>query len=217
MGEINENSIWSLCRGKRGKMVVYRRLGQTCVRSLTESRASIGVKQQEQQERIASLAIFFRALEPAGLKEYWQRADKPLRWNGYNLFVHRNIGAFTGRGTIGDFAKVQLTAGRLSLPDDIALRQEGGVWVLTWTNRTLRAGSRGSDRMQVALMEGEAKRFNVRVLPDGEAGREEGRMVFRLPAAWRGYTRLYCFMRSEDGTEVSPSRYMGKREDFPML
>ena len=222
MGLMND-SIWSVCRGKREGFVVYRRLGQTCVRSLTNSRASIGARQVEQQERIASLAVFFRALGSAGLKECWQRAEKPRQWNGYNLFVHRNIGAFTGEGTIGDFGKVELTAGRLSLPDNIRLRQEGERWVMEWENLTELSGDRGNDRMQVALMEGREDGFTVKVWGEWRDGsrpeggkREEGRLAFRLPTAWRGYGRLYCFMRSENGGEFSPSRYMGQREDFPV-
>ena len=209
MGKI-ENNILGICTGRFGNFVVYKRCGKVCVRTVTESRKSIGEKQVAQQERLAAAVILYKAARAAGLNEYWNRMEKPLGCSGYNWFIKQNLPAFTGDGRIGDFGKIALTAGRLQLPDNIRLQHGEGEdeVVLTWENVTLSPVSRANDRMRVAVMERD-DRFNIRVLPLCEARREEACLVFSLPEKWKACRHIFCYMQSENGEEVSESRYAG--------
>ena len=206
--EHNNNAFEGRLQGKLGGCVVYKRLGKTCVRTLPESRKPTGREMLAQQRRVASAAILYKALKFAGLAKYWNDAEKPSGWSGYNLFISKNVPAFAPNGFIGDADKVRLTVGTgIYLPDELIIRQTGeDTWGLTWKNVTCYSGGDAGDCMMLALMQGR-NRFAIKILDDaGVACRRDEYVELKLPAAWQGYTHLYCFMRSETG-KVSDSKH----------
>lgn len=202
------NSVLAHYSGRIKNFVVYQRLGKTCIRRLQACRSRVNAALLAQQERISSIAIFYKAIGAAGLKDSWQKAEKPTGWSGYNLFVQQNQPAFTSDGEIGDFDKLQLTAGSLQLPDEITLRSGfNGEWILEWSNRTLYPPSEGDDRMQIALMRCR-DRFDV-VIPDiGDFRRKDGKAVFRIPEEYKDFAHLFCFFCSEADARMTRSKYI---------
>lgn len=210
MAIIKHNAINLMGRlqGKLGGCTVYDRMGETCVRTLPESRKLTGKEVIAQQRRIASIAILYKALKSAELAKYWNDAEKPSGWSGYNLFVSKNLPAFTPDGLIGDADKVCLTVGTgIYLPDELSIRRGGeNTWTLTWKNVTSYPGNDAGDCMILALMQGK-DRFAIKIFDEaGVIRRRDEYAELILPAAWQGYTHLYCFMRSETG-KVSDSRH----------
>lgn len=213
MGKIS-NSVLAHYSGRIGKFVIYQRLGKTCIRTLPACRSPVSTALLSQQERIASIAIFYKAIGAAGLKDSWQKAEKPRGWSGYNLFVQQNMPAFTSEGEIGDFDKLQLTAGSLQLPDEITLRSvPNGEWILEWSNRTLYPPGEDDDRMQIALMRCR-DRFDVGIPDIGDFRRKDGKAVFRIPEEYKNFAHLFCFFCSEADGRMSRSKNIINFNDF---
>lgn len=194
---IINSTLFGKCRGK------------TYIRTKGEkSEKPKSVLQVQQQNRLAAVAMFYRAIRDAGLYGIWQLAAKQRLMHGYNLFVQHNIHVFSDEGLIRDFMKIHLSVGELELPDDMTIRQEAeGEWILEWKcvlpRRSLASGD---DRLAVALMSHESV-YTVKVPDIGDFRREDCRAVIRLPADLQNYTHLYCYFCSATGKGFSMSRY----------
>lgn len=211
MAVLENDDLKGLC-GRLGNLVVYRRLGKICVRMRPEGFKPTGAGQVAQQHRLASVNIFYKAVKAAGLTGYWKSAERPAGWTGYNLFVSRNLAAFSADGLLGAPEKVSLTEKTgLELPDALTLEKGAeGRFRLTWRNVTGYPGCGESDRLVVALMRG-GRYFDVK-LPGGKEGiacRKDGEVEFFLPENRKEYKHMYCFMCSEEGEAVSGSVYLG--------
>lgn len=201
--------LWNSVRGKLGAYTVYKRLGKICIRHRPEGFKPTGKGQIAQQCRIASVNTFYQAVKAAGLAAFWKDAEKPKGWSGYNLFVSKNLPAFDNVGLIGDAGKICLTEGTgLQLPDEMTISKDGeAAWVLTWKNITHYQCGKSTDRVMIALMQGK-ERFDVKLLDvAGIACRGDEKVRFEIPAKFKKYKHLYCFMQSETGTSVSASKY----------
>lgn len=208
MIEKGNTPFFSAFTGKLEGIVVYMHRNQRCIRSKPSVRrrlSSPGVLAQ--QERIAALSIFYRALEDVGMYGCWQKAAEGLPQSGYNLLVKANLPAFSGQGTIGDFSKIQLTEGRVCLPDNLRLQpMEGDRWLLTWNNTPYSPWSKEDDRLWIGLMKDE-ETFDIEPLKIGDCNREQEQAIFRIPPLLKDYVHLYVvFCSCTDGT-CSKSRY----------
>ena len=198
--------------------MVYELNGKLCMRRVVEEPVMCkGLV--EQQRRMKSAAILYRAMKGAGLLEGWKRAVRRKGWSAYNLFLQRNLPVLTGSGMVADFKSLAVTEGRVWCPEvgisdeglgindeGLMMNEEGVVeYVVEWRNEWEGvAHCRGDDRLGAVLMRGEAKWFEMKRLEVAGGLREEGRAVVRVPEEWRGWRYLYCFMVSMDG-EFSPS------------
>lgn len=204
---IYENPLFRGLSGKIGELVFFWRGGKLCVRSAGEAKGPTGAGQLAQQARVRAIAILWRSLQRTGVSPYWQQAAKIKHLSGYNLFVKENIAAFTGEGRIGDFSKLSLSVGTLQLPDCMQLTVgEEGTLRLEWQNVTKYPGCRETDRLCLLLLKRDDN-FDFYRLDVGEVLRRDNHVVFRLPAAYLGYTHLYCYFCSASGEKVSKSRY----------
>lgn len=201
-----------------GDFVVYELNGKLCMRRVVEEPVMCkGLV--EQQQRMKSAAILYRAMKGAGLLEGWKRAVRQKGWSAYNLFLQRNLPVLTGSGMVADFKNLAVTEGRVWCPEvgisdeglgindeGLMMNEEGVVeYVVEWRNEWEGvAHCRGDDRLGAVLMRGEAKWFEMKRLEVVGGLREEGRAVVRVPEEWREWRYLYCFMVSMDG-EFSPS------------
>lgn len=193
--------------GKIGELVFFWRGGKLCVRSAGEAKGPTGAGQLAQQARVRAIAILWRSLQSTGLSPYWQEAAKIKHLSGYNLFMKENITAFTGEGRIGDFSKLSLSVGTLQLPDCMELTVgEEGTLRLDWQDVTRYPGCQETDRLCLLLLK-RGDNFDFYRLEIGEVLRRDNHVVFRLPAAYLGYTHLYCYFCSASGEKVSKSRY----------
>ena len=194
--------------GKIGDYVVYEWRGQKCLRRKPrEPKPPTSPRQVAQQERMASIAIFYQALKEVGIYPYWQEASKGQVAHGYNLLVKANLPAFNYEGLICDFTKLQLTPGRLRLPDGMELHAEAdGSWRLTWTNTRCTPRTFRDDRLRLLLMRDEDT-FDPEELDSGNATRADGEARFRIPEGLQDYPHLYAFFCSHTGLDCTKSRY----------
>lgn len=111
-------------------LIFYMYRGRRCIRKKpTKVKPPSSPGQVAQQERIASIAIFYQALKEVGIYPYWQKAAEGKVTNGYNLLVQQNLPAFNSNGMICDFSKIRLADGILTLPDELRVNEteEAGV------------------------------------------------------------------------------------------
>ena len=203
-----------LVSGKMGNYVFCTYRGQQYVRRRPRKREGApSPKQEAQMERMAAVAIFYRALKEAGLFPYWETAAEGQLAHGYNLLTKENLPAFRAGGYICDFAKLQLTPALLALPDDLRLAQEeDGAWRLQWVNAPFQAGTAEDDRLQVFLMRDEDS-FDPLPVETGEVCRKDGIVRFCIPEEWKACGHLYVFFCSQTGWKSSACRYF-RMEDF---
>ena len=188
-----EDSCLRGCKGKVGGLVVYRLGDRTVVRTVGERESGeFSAGQRAQQERIASVAILYKSMKAVGL---------------HNEFVRRNVSAFSGDGRIADFGKLQLTAGRLLLPDKLEVCRSGKDEVeIRWSNERLYPGMREDDRIMAAMMKRKDV-FTIKILNAEENSRERGRVRIRLPPELECFPHLFVYACSATGEEFSVSRY----------
>lgn len=193
-------------KAKVGDAVIYRLNGKWCMRSLPERPTPMPTPMLEQQERIKAIASLYRSMVAAGLDGAWKQARKPAGWSAYNLFLQKNLPALTKQGTVGDFKKLMLTVGAITLPDNIRLIQEEtpGKWLLEWTNETLYPHCCPDDRIKAVIMQGNGRNFTIKPVAVAEGNRETGQASITVPEQWQGWRYLYCFMLSSEGIH-SPS------------
>lgn len=182
MATIKDN-IGNGINGKIGKkFTVYQRLGQTIIRTLPEDFQPTSEGALAQQKRLSGCSTFYKAVQAAGLSEYWRLVEKAPGQTGYSRFMSVNIRAFSAQGWIEAPEKIRLTerAG-LELPEAITCRQETTAeeetrWTVSWENKTGYPPRHASDRAVVALMRGreifrrEVCRDRRRVARGREAG-----------------------------------------------
>lgn len=163
--------------------------------------------QLAQQKRMVSASIFYRAVKAAGLHHSWQAAARDKQLSGYNLFLHYNLPAFTGEGNICDFDKLQLSTGKLYLPDHMSICNEGeDAWKIEWKNNALSPGADENDRFRAVVMKREDV-FTVKLPGTGDYRRKHCRAVIRLPPELKEFVHLYCYFCSDTGNTFSESRH----------
>lgn len=193
--------------GKIGDCVVYDHRGQKCVRRIGKSQCPPTPAQLAQRGRMASVAIFYRALKAAGIFPYWETAAIGKKAHGYNLLCSANLQAFNWKGAISDFAKLRLTPDLLPLPDGLSLvREADGAWRLEWAVVPGLPGAADDDYLKVFLMR-DGETFNPECIVAGDACRADGRAVFRVPEALDDYRHLFIVFCSQAGDKCSESRY----------
>ncbi len=205
----------SKANGKIGKkFTVYQRLEQTIIRTLPEDFQPTSEGALAQQKRLSGCTTFYKAVQAAGLSEYWRLVEKAAGQTGYSRFMSANMRAFSAQGWIEAPEKIRLTerAG-LELPEAITCQQEttaeGEVrWAVSWENKTGYPPRHASDRAVVALMRG-GKYFDVKFAETGDARREDGRLEFVKPKKLDDYVHGYLLFKSASGNQVSASCYLG--------
>lgn len=194
--------------GTLDDMIVYMHRNRRCIR-----RKPLTVKppsapgQVAQQERMASIAIFYRALKEVGIYAWWQKAAEGMLWHGYNLLVKLNLPAFEREGKICDFTKIRITTGPVALPDAPRLTPVGdGVWRLYWVNTPYQVNAGEDDRLWLFVMK-DSETFDVEPVATGGICRRDGGVEFSLPKELTDYTHLYVVFSSPANGTCSESRY----------
>ena len=205
---IIENEILREARGRLGDFIIYQYRGKTCLRQRPARKTKqFSPGKLAQQERISSVAVLYQAAKAIGLHRSWCRSAEQTTLSGYNLFVGRNVTAFSGNGLICDFGKISLSIGKLQLPDRMKISPVGeNEWLIEWQNDSSYPGTHRDDRLQVVLMKREDV-FTIKILEIGDFRRKHGRAVIRLPLELKDYVHLYCYFCSAEGECFSVSRY----------
>ena len=160
-----------------------------------------------QQERMASVAVFYQALKEVGIYPFWQRAVRRKRTNGYALLTRENLPAFRGDGAIGDFAKLRPTPDLLPLPDGLTLGGGAdGTWTLAWEADSGLPGAAADDALRLLAMR-DAETFVFRPVDTGGALRGDGAARFSLPEDARDCVHLFVYFCSRTDEVCTSSRY----------
>lgn len=210
MIEIKNTSVLKNFTGVIDDVIVYVYRNRRCIRKKPEKmKPPSAPGQVAQQERMASIAIFYQALKEVGIYPYWQKAAEGRVANGYNLLVQQNLPAFNSNGMICDFSKICLTAGALALPDELRVSEteEPDVWMLEWTNTPYQTNTRADDRLRLFVMKEDGGTFDVEPLETVEGVRRDGQVTFRLPEYLQGYPHLYVLFCSHTTGMCSKSKY----------
>lgn len=189
-------------------LIVYMHRNQRCIR-----RKPLSVKpptapgQLAQQERMASIAIFYHALKSAGIYSWWQKAAEGMVVNGYNLLVKLNLPAFGREGMICDFTKIRITTGTVALPDALRVKPAGDKrWRIEWVNPPCQVNAGADDRLWLYVMK-DSETFDVESVATGGVCRQDGGAEFTLPEELADYPHLYVVFSSQESGTCSESKY----------
>ena len=183
-------------RGRIGNSVFYRVGPATRVRSVTSSYTDANTtRQQESRSRLRVAVRFYQRLVEVELQKPWFLVAQGSGKSGYNLFMKLNMMVFKPNGRIGDFARLQLTIGRLQKANHlVACVGEQDMVSLTWERgESLPSAGEGDELVVVVLY----------------ADRSFSPEYIKTGGDKRGTTaHLYCFFREKNGKAYSPSQYV---------
>lgn len=141
-------------RGKIGNSIFYRVGSVTRVRSVAARYADANTsKQRESRSRLRVAIRFYHRLAETELRKVWYLATKGMGKSGYNLFLKLNMMIFKPDGKIGDFARLQLTVGRLQKVNHLVVRvDEGDVVSVAWEREEDLPSAGKEDKFMVAVL-----------------------------------------------------------------
>lgn len=199
-----KNSLESTLSGKIGNVVFVQMDGKTYARGVPNRRKdSWSEKQELHRKRFRAVNDFSHKLLKESLRKIWNQASPTGR--GYALFVKTNMPVFALDGSMTDTTLVQLTAGKLHLPQGLKLGRVAGEEALvevSWKNDPRLQGARLKDQLMALSSDG---RIYSEILATGiQRSAMEG--VFRLPELHFPATHIWLFFSAEDRTEHSASQ-----------
>ena len=197
-------------RGRIGNSVFYRVGPATRVRSVTSSYTDANTtRQQESRSRLRVAVRFYQRLVEVELQKPWFLVAQGSGKSGYNLFMKLNMMVFKPNGRIGDFARLQLTIGRLQKANHlVACVGEQDMVSLTWERGESLPSAGEGDELVVVVLYADRSFSPEFVKTNGET-RGDGKATFRLPGRRGTAVHLYCFFRKKNGEAYSPSQYLG--------
>ena len=196
-------------RGRIGNSVFYRVGPATRVRSVTSSYTDANTtRQQESRSRLRVAVRFYQRLVEVELQKPWFLVAQGSGKSGYNLFMKLNMMVFKPNGRIGDFARLQLTIGRLQKANHlVACVGEQDMVSLTWERgESLPSAGEGDELVVVVLYADRS--FSPGYIKTGGETRGTGGATFRLQRKRGTTAHLYCFFREKNGKAYSPSQYV---------
>ncbi len=196
-------------RGKVGNTIFYRVGDETRVRGTSGSYLDANTReQQDNRSRLRTAVRFYQRVPRGGVRETWKIAAESAGKNGYNLFMKQNMMVFKPNGKIGDFSRLQLTAGSLQKVDNlVATAGEDNTVTLAWEKEADLPTARVDDRLMVVVLYGN-RSFTPVPVEGITASRGEGKAVFRLRREKGITAHLYCFFGANEGRAYSESQYI---------
>lgn len=110
--------------GKLNQVVFYQRKGKTFVRALPiRKNKTDSPAQRLNKQRFGAMLRFAQQFKYVLIPQIWNQASKSL--TGTQLFMKTNKGAFDAEGQLPDPRLVQLSIGKLHLPQELAVKPAG--------------------------------------------------------------------------------------------
>ncbi len=196
--------------GKIGTVVGASWRGIKYMRSLAAKRGNANAtdKQLEQQARFALITGFLNPVKPLleiGFKNY------AVGKTGYNSAHSYNLkNALTGMtpNLEIDYSMVLVSRGDLPQTKDVAATSTtAGQLDFVWTDNTGKGKAKATDKLMVVLFCPELAEATYSI---GDALRSDAGLAYEVDADFSGETvEVYTAWLSEDGKEVSNSKYVG--------
>lgn len=188
--------------GKLGNTVFYQYKGKNCMRSMPIRRSTTCSPLQAQNKiRFVAMQQFALQFKYVVIPQIWNQASKAL--SGHQLFMKTNKGAFDAEGHIPDPRAVQLSTGKLHLPQEMVIKPEEGTTRITVSWYPDFGGSDlawWDELLVVALGEGQYSDIHSTGIHRGENVGS-----FELPRLEVPISHLYLFFGSLDKRHYSES------------
>lgn len=199
-----KNSLEATLSGKIGNVVYVQMDGKTYARGVQKRRKdSWSEKQQLHRKRFRAVNDFCHKLLEEPLRKLWNQASPSGR--GYALFVKTNMPVFALDGSMTDIGLLQMSAGKLHLPQSLKLVRVAGEDSLvetSWKNDPRLDGKGLKDELMAISSNG---RIYSKILATG-IYRSDMRGEFRLPELHFPATHIWLFFSSEDKKDYSASQ-----------
>lgn len=203
-----KNGLFGEVKGKLGAVVTYQLGNKVVVRTIGTSTKPPTEKQLASRQHLTVVSRFLKPVFPF-IKLGFSLKALEMDLNPYNLAISLNIkNALKGNypEVEMDYAKVQLAAGRLSLPQNPSVKILDAGLNFTWdAEQTLGCAER-DEVMLMAYFPGSGKAVYL----IWGAKRREGHQLLPIPAALlQEYVETYMAFIAEDGKAISNSIYTG--------
>lgn len=188
--------------GKINQVVFYQRKGKTYIRSLpVRHHKNDSPAQILNRQRFGAMLSFVKQFKFVVIPQIWNQASRSL--TGNQLFIKTNKGAFDAQGNIPDPGKIQLSIGRLHLPDGIKVtpQEDPLLMGVSWYPDAAVGGVAYWDEL-MAISYGEGQYSDLKAT-DIHRGENSG--VFELPPLTIPISHLYLFFGSMDKRHYSES------------
>jgi hypothetical protein len=199
-----KNNLESTISGKIGNVVYVQMDGKTYARAVpNRKKDSWSEKQQLHRKRFRAVNDFCHKILEEPLRKIWNKASPTGR--GYPLFVKTNMPIFALDGSMTDIGLLQLTVGKLHLPQALKLERVAGDDLLvevSWKNDPRLEGERLRDELMAFSSNG---RIYSEILATGIHRSTLGG-TFQLPELHFPATHLWLFFASEDKEGYSESQ-----------
>ena len=202
--------VGDLVSGKIGNVVFFTRKDQSFVRAApTRKETQWTPEQQLHRQRFSQAVGLWRKLKNGMVPQIWNLGSQQM--NGYALFLKANMPAFGVDGTLLDPKLLQLSVGKLNLPQKLEAGKAAGEGTrveVTWQNDPLISAVRLQDELMAVssadgqfsdVMETGIKRevkggtFELPALPMPEAPGPVHLYLFFAASNGKGYTGSACF------------------------
>jgi len=128
---ILENGIQGKIRGKIGNNITYVRRGTNCVKSSAHHfKYRNSDKQKMNAQKLKGIMRVIQSMKTMIIQPSWNKHSMDI--SGANLFMKINYDAFNEKGLIGDFSKLQLTIGDLTIPENIKIEKRDNKVLFSW-------------------------------------------------------------------------------------
>lgn len=189
--------------GKLNQVVFYQRKGKTYVRALPiRKNKTVSPTQLKNKQRFGAMLKFARLFKYVVIPQIWSLASKTL--TGNQLFIKTNKGAFDADGNIPDVTVVQLSTGKLYLPDGIVVKrkEEGSSTMLVSWYPDSGGGATAywDELMVISYGEGIYSDIKATAIHRGENGG-----TFEPYELETSTSHLFLFFGSLDRRHYSPS------------
>jgi hypothetical protein len=199
--------IGDLVSGKVGNVVFVVWDGDSYVRAAPQRKKMEWTPDQQlHRQRFSQASKLWREVKSAQVQQIWNLGAKKM--NGYAYFMKANMPAFALDGSLMDAHMLQLSTGKLNLPQEFqAHRVEvgGSTIAVNWQNDPLLKGVRLHDElMVVSSYDGQ---FSLATPTGLERGQRMGTFelpVRPLPPA-PGAMPIYLFFASANRSAYSES------------
>jgi hypothetical protein len=199
--------IGDMVSGKVGNVVFFVWDGESYVRAAPERKKTEWTPDQQlHRQRFSQASKLWREVKSAQVQQIWNLGAKKM--NGYAFFMKANMPAFALDGSLMDFRMLQLSTGKLNLPQEFQahrVAEESSTIAVGWQNDPLLKGVRLHDElMVVSSYDG---KFSLATPTGIERGQRNG--TFELPPRPDPHApsplHLYLFFASANRSAYSES------------
>jgi hypothetical protein len=202
MGIINQSPIGAI-KGAFGNYIGGSWKGRGYVRIRPSSIADPKTpKQQGQRNRFAGCAKLAILLTDKLIKPIWKKMAGDITPN--NLFTKTNISMFAADGTIADYENLKVSVGRLPLPGNIVVQNDGttaGAIRITWDDNSGDYGASATDRIGVVYIAG----VTPVIMKGLVFTRSEGLATLQLTGVSGQTVHVYVYFVDEESETYSNS------------